>query len=658
MEEEIGIYNAPNGEVLGRFAPHLDCFYWVKRDAYLPQGSHGLKAVTKAKLGYDPVELDPELMLPYAQERPQELAEYSVSDSVATYFLYKKMIHDFIFALCTIIPTYPDEVLRRGSGTLCENLLMAEAFSGNIVFPNKQHEKFDRFHNGKLIDTDTYTGGTVECLQQGVYRSDIPVKFRLVKDAYSRLIDETDAIVKFAIEIEAGANVEDVENFDEVKQQIVEQLADLRDRCPIIETEPLIYHVDVAAMYPNIILSNRLQPVAIVDEQTCAGCVFNKEESRCKRNLDWQWKGEMFPLSKKEFEQVKGQLEYEEETSGAGRGNTGTQAYDEKLKQRVKKYCQKVYKQVHVRKHELKTDTVCMRENPFYVDTVRAFRDRRYQFKRLVKDWVAKFKEAVKENDAEQSQLAKNRMSLYESLQLAHKIILNSFYGYVMKKGARWYSMEMAAMVTHTGGCIITDSRQLIDQIGMPLELDTDGIWTLLPKGFPESFALKLKNGKKINFDFPCTMCNNLIYYKYGNDQYQTLRDKSRLDYDIRHEMSIFFEIDGPYRCMLIPSSKEEGKMLKKRYAVFNHAGKMTEVKGFELKRRGELKIIKIFQEEVFSKFLEGKTLQECYDACGEVGERWYDLLDSKGEYLDEVELIEYIGEERVLQKRLADYGT
>lgn len=318
IEEEIGIYNSTNGEIHGRFAPHLDCFYWVKRDAYLPQGSHGLKAVTKAKLGYDPVELDPELMLPYAQERPQELAEYSVSDSVATYFLYKKMIHDFIFALCTIIPTYPDEVLRRGSGTLCENLLMAQAFRGNIIFPNKQVEKFDRFHNGKLIDSDTYTGGTVECLQQGVYRSDIPVKFRLVKEGYERLIEETDDIIKFAVEIEGGAKVEDVENYEEVKRQIVDQLTDLSKQCPTIETEPLIYHVDVAAMYPNIILSNRLQPVAIVNEQTCAGCIFNKEANRCKRNLDWQWKGEMFPLSKREFEQVKGQLEYELENSTSG----------------------------------------------------------------------------------------------------------------------------------------------------------------------------------------------------------------------------------------------------------------------------------------------------------------------------------------------------
>ncbi len=146
--------------------------------------------VTKAKLGYDPVELDPELMLKYAKERPQHLAEYSVSDAVATYFLYMIQIHDFIFALCTIIPTNPDDVLRRGSGTLCENLLMAEAFRGNIVFPNKQVEDNEKFYQGKLIDTETYIGGHVECLRTGVYRSDFPVEFRLEKNGYQDLINK------------------------------------------------------------------------------------------------------------------------------------------------------------------------------------------------------------------------------------------------------------------------------------------------------------------------------------------------------------------------------------------------------------------------------------------------------------------------------------
>lgn len=113
---------------------------------------------------------------------------------------------------------------------------------------------------------------------------------------------------------------------------------------------------------------------------------------------------------------------------------------------------------------------------------------------------------------------------LYDSLQLAHKCILNSFYGYVMRKwvcdlplvlksyfvvsiiyialllslcfltrGARWYSMEMAGVVTYTGAKIIQNARLLIEKIGKPLELDTDGIWCVLPGSFPENFTFKTK---------------------------------------------------------------------------------------------------------------------------------------------------------------------
>ena len=119
-----------------RSAVHMDCMHWVNRDSYLPQGSRGLKvgilfhavlqsrslqegvqlgptlrvvcpggpvrlqhkawcliwhlpnqAVTKAKLGYHPVEVDPEDMMRFAAERPQAMASYSVSDAVATFYL-------------------------------------------------------------------------------------------------------------------------------------------------------------------------------------------------------------------------------------------------------------------------------------------------------------------------------------------------------------------------------------------------------------------------------------------------------------------------------------------------------------------------------------------------------------------------------------------
>jgi len=41
---------------------------------------------------------------------------------------------------------------------------------------------------------------------------------------------------------------------------------------------------------------------------------------------------------------------------------------------------------------------------------------------------------------------SKKLVVLYDSLQLAHKCILNSFYGYMMRRGARWFSMETAGI--------------------------------------------------------------------------------------------------------------------------------------------------------------------------------------------------------------------
>ena len=62
-----------------------------------------------------------------------------------------------------------------------------------------------------------------------------------------------------------------------------------------------------------------------------------------------------------------------------------------------------------------------------------------------------------------QVQQAADMVVLYDSLQLAHKCILNSFYGYVMRKGARWYSMQMAGVVTYAGAQIIQVTSMLAD---------------------------------------------------------------------------------------------------------------------------------------------------------------------------------------------------
>ncbi|KAK7262191.1 hypothetical protein RJT34_29753 [Clitoria ternatea] len=716
MSDELGFQcDMDQGECRGKHACHLDCFAWVKRDSYLPQGSQGLKAVTKAKLGYDPLEVNPEDMVCFAKEKPQMMASYSVSDAVATYYLYTTYVHPFIFSLATIIPMSPDEVLRKGSGTLCEMLLMVQAFKANVICPNKHQSNPEKFYNNHLLESETYIGGHVECLESGVFRSDIPSSFRLEPSAYQQLIDNLDRDLHYAIKVEGKMDLESVANYDEVKNAIMEKLVKLRD-VPIREECPLIYHLDVAAMYPNIILTNRLQlglgfrplriplrgfpwllwsntsiraacmefsgltlmnvdigngshrmikmPPSIVTDEVCTACDFNRPGKTCLRKLEWVWRGETFTAKKSDYYHLKRQIESEfvqgsEEKSSKSFLDLPMSEQQSRLKERLKKYCQKAYKRVLDKPvTELREAGICMRENPFYVDTVRSFRDRRYEYKGLNKVWKGKLSEAKASGNPRLIQEAQDMVVLYDSLQLAHKCILNSFYGYVMRKGARWYSMEMAGVVTYTGAKIIQNARLLVEKIGKPLELDTDGIWCALPGSFPENFTFKTKDSKrKLTISYPCVMLNVDVAINNTNDQYQTLTDPIRKTYTTHSECSIEFEVDGPYKAMILPASKEEGILIKKRYAVFNDDGTLAELKGFEIKRRGELKLIKVFQAELFDKFLHGSTLEECYAAVASVANQWLDLLDNQGEDIADSELLDYISESSTMSKSLADYG-
>lgn len=428
MVEEIGFKREnsgpstgrdPNaGDYLARSAVHMDCFRWVKRDSYLPVGAQGLKAVAKAKLKYDPVEMDPEVMCRMAREDPHTLANYSVSDAVATYYLYMKYVHPFVFALCTILPLNPDDVLRKGSGTLCEALLMVQAYEANVIFPHKQSggSSHDGSHgilsdsgnsyaftdDNRLIDSETYVGGHVESLEAGVFRADIPVRFRLVPAACEKLRADARRCIKRAISSELDAKDPSVvdsllvqEDFDSVCKEVEASLSQLGAMPNRVEC-PVIVHLDVGAMYPNIILTNRLQPSAVAADadKHCSGCHFYKPGVACQRFMSWKWRGELWTASRAEVYRVQAQLAQERfPTKSPATGQTYNRAFHQLSreeqaaveKKRMTDFCRRAYKRIHTTRTEERVGMVCQRENSFYVDTVRNFRDRRYKFKGLTK---------------------------------------------------------------------------------------------------------------------------------------------------------------------------------------------------------------------------------------------------------------------------------
>lgn len=179
---------------------------------------------------------------------------------------------------------------------------------------------------------------------------------------------------------------------------------------------------------------------------------------------------------------------------------------------------------------------------------------------------------------------AKSLVLLYDSLQLAHKCILNSFYGYVMRKGARWRSMEMAGVTTHLGGTIITVDLAPLSPLGRtqargargktagaghrrhlvhsPRELPPDVQVgdegrALVPDGV--SLRHAQLPGAQAAHQLPVGLLSPI------HRRYQTEVDPKRHIFNTRSENSIFFELDGPYRAMVLPASTEEGRLLKKR---------------------------------------------------------------------------------------------
>ncbi|VWU50294.1 DNA polymerase epsilon catalytic subunit A, putative, partial [Hepatocystis sp. ex Piliocolobus tephrosceles] len=724
IKNEIGFVMNNKEECSCNFILNIDAYKWVERDSYLPNGSRTLKSVCKIKLKYNPTEVDPELMVPIARNNPQHLAVYSVSDAVATFYLYDKFIHNFLFALCSIIPMNPDDVLRQGSGTLCEQLLMAEAYKKNILFPNKSKPTYNKYFTDNdnkkkfFIYDDSFVGGTVQSLKCGIYRDDLQEFFSLDINTYKYLIQNVENVMDFWIEKDLNKNCKkddekyiykhQILNYEQVKNDIINKL-NFFVLNPNINMCPNIYHLDVAAMYPNIILSHRLQPNAIITQDHCFNCSFYKQRHLCQKKMVWRRKLEISPidyghiLSLKQdlktrlFYPQKGffhkKINNEESTDSEDSLNeepstekkkswnelTEKQQHDE-LAKVIKECSQKILKKTKVLKEVDASSLVCQRENSFYVDTVRTFRDRRYVYKRGLKECEHEKRELLKGEKIDYIKIQEldDKILLNDSLQLAHKCILNSFYGYVKRKSSRWYSDQMGAIVTYTGSQIINGAFNLIDKIGIPMELDTDGIWCMLPKTFPDIYDVYIldksmlnkkknyenmtineykndSNIKKVDFEYATNILNFDMHKKWTNDQYLIYNENTN-DYDCISKNEIFFELDGPWHGMFLPASEKSDELLKKRYVVFNDKYKISELKGFEIKRRGELRIIQKFQSEIFNFFLKGKTKQESYYYASLTANKWKNLIDTKAIDIDnDDELFDLILAKKVLNKSVKE---
>jgi DNA polymerase epsilon subunit 1 len=87
----------------------------------------------------------------------------------------------------------------------------------------------ETLYKNHLLESETYIGGKVEALESGVFRADLPTRFKCKAAAYQGLIDNLDRDLGYAIKHDGGWELGDAENYDEVKAAITEKLEALRD---------------------------------------------------------------------------------------------------------------------------------------------------------------------------------------------------------------------------------------------------------------------------------------------------------------------------------------------------------------------------------------------------------------------------------------------
>lgn len=57
------------------------------------------------------------------------------------------------------------------------------------------------------------------------------------------------------------------------------------------------------------IARSRLQPSAVVTDEDCAACDFNRPGKTCLRRMEWVWRGETFAATSSEYFSLKNQLQ-------------------------------------------------------------------------------------------------------------------------------------------------------------------------------------------------------------------------------------------------------------------------------------------------------------------------------------------------------------
>jgi len=184
------------------------------------------------------------------------------------------------------------------------------------------------------------------------------------------------------------------------------------------------------------------------------------------------------------------------------------------------------------------------------------------------------------------------------ALDLAVKILMNSFYGVLGSPGCRFFEPRLASSITRRGHQIIQDSRRFIEARGYPVIYgDTDSLFVWLKHRYPHETACEL--AQLLVVDINAYWCQRL-----------------REEFDLESALEIKFE--AHYRRFFMPTIRNSEQGSKKRYAglvEFRDAQGQWQreliFKGLESVRSDWTRLAKQFQQELYRRIFCDEPFEE-----------------------------------------------
>lgn len=563
----------------------------------------------------------------------------------------------------------------------CKRDSKGDALSDNDVYfiPLKNE-------NYKVM-AEKYEGAMVRCFQSGVFKSDIKYDFKIDIESLDKIFElYKDALARIIKKYEKNNVIIDDEkisvpitilNKDKLEKFIISRFEQLKKELVkkgdhyFWKGFPVIIHVDVASMYPNIIINFNLQPWAVVTEKDCTKCKYkyNKENKEPPCWVDIRWNAAYDVIKATEDERIKAEKEIEEYLE------KNEDIDDEMIKKIYGKYVKSKKKNVTYKFPVV--SRFCQKKNRTFVDTVKNSRDGRNKFKYQMRnaDKDIEKKEGLKKSELLKEELQKieeeiSKIALKKgyarNMEKGLKVLLNSFYGYMKSRGARFWSMDVAGATCMKGQEIISFAIDFCNKIAINIEIDTDGLWTALPSIIPINIEIEYSytdaNGKIIQksdeINIFNEMLNEIIKEKFTNESNYipcgsdgNVRDihGNIVDDPINFQSDLFdyysdeawkkdkhwkpipqctikFDADMGFDVVYV-EKKKKMKMFEK-----NNEGKYStkDVTGLSEIRGGELEMIKEMTEKATNALCIGNTLEEVYQNSCNVVNTYIDQINEK----------------------------